>query len=107
MFRFAAHWQHSIEDKGWRTEARAVTDTTDDQSADASFLGEDMRKATVGNIIAMIMATLFGLGLALYAIFGDDTGRIGRNWVAVALTGILGAVGCGAAAIKTIQVRRR
>lgn len=107
MFRFAAHWQHSLTIRASERGARDMTRTTDNQSPDTSFLGADMKKATVGNIIAIIMTTLFSLGLMLYAIYGDDTGRIGRNWEAAALTGMLGAVVCGLAAIKAIQARRR
>jgi hypothetical protein len=62
---------------------------------------------TVGNIIATILATLCCAALAFYALFGEPTGRIGRSWQYVALTGVVGAMACGWAVVKGIRSRRR
>jgi hypothetical protein len=62
---------------------------------------------TIGNILGAIGATLVSAGLACYALFGEPTGRIGRNWQFVALTGVVGALACGWAVIKGVRSRRR
>ena len=62
---------------------------------------------TIGNIVAAIGATLCSLWLAYYALFGEPTGRIGRNWQFVAFIGVVGALACGWAVIKGVRSRRR
>jgi hypothetical protein len=69
-------------------------------------LTDPSARATVGNILAAVMVTFICAGLAFYAL-GEPTGRIGRNWQAAALTGILGALAGVWAVIKGIRSRRR
>lgn len=64
-------------------------------------------KYTVGNIVAIIVAMFMGIGMALYAIFGDDTGRIGRSPLTYAVLGVVSAVYCGRHVIRGIQSRRQ
>ena len=70
-------------------------------------MAEPSERYTVVNIIAAILATLFGAALAFYALFGEPTGRIGRSWQFAALTGVVGAIACGWAVVKGIRSRRR
>ena len=61
---------------------------------------------TVGNIIGITVATLLCAGLGFYALFGEPTGRIGRNWQSVAVFGVLGTLVGLFYVIKGIRNRR-
>jgi hypothetical protein len=61
---------------------------------------------SIGNILGVVLAMVVCAAMACYAVFGEPTGRIGRNWQFVAVFGVLGVLWTGWILIHAIRSRR-